>query len=314
MHPTHLDLRLSLRKEFSRESTASPAPEPLPAPHTASNHPNTSPTPSPNPVQNQPSSPHPQAPLAPHQIPFHRESKAPVTAMLLSPCATILVTLSQEGSATAWHATTGTFIATLRDDHFLDSGVMDEFHTGAFPILLAEYHNPTSARVQTRVDSKTTTAKSTHALPKYSLSLALAGKQKDRNQWCDQEQDNAILPCEIKIFDICSGTVIARLTGHEEEIYCLKAVVFKQEPYYVSASEEGYIRKWKMSKDWTQEVSSSRFTDSANTCIAFCITFLPHTGNKYFLAACDDRISIFDFETEAVCIFFLGWDPGARSR
>lgn len=33
------------------------------------------------------------------------------------------------------------------------------------------------------------------------------------------------------------------------------------------------------------------------TCMAFTVSFLPNTGNKYFLAACDEHIRLFDFES-----------------
>jgi hypothetical protein len=33
------------------------------------------------------------------------------------------------------------------------------------------------------------------------------------------------------------------------------------------------------------------------TCMSFSVSFLPDTGNRYFLGACDDRIRIYDFET-----------------
>ncbi|RKP22525.1 hypothetical protein SYNPS1DRAFT_31873 [Syncephalis pseudoplumigaleata] len=36
------------------------------------------------------------------------------------------------------------------------------------------------------------------------------------------------------------------------------------------------------------------------TCMAFTVSFLPHTGNRYFLAACDDGVKLFDFETARV--------------
>jgi len=31
--------------------------------------------------------------------------------------------------------------------------------------------------------------------------------------------------------------------------------------------------------------------------MAFTVSFVPNTGNKYFLAACDDVIRLYDFET-----------------
>ena len=36
------------------------------------------------------------------------------------------------------------------------------------------------------------------------------------------------------------------------------------------------------------------------TCMAFNVSFLPNTGNKYFIASCDDSIRLFDMETHQV--------------
>lgn len=32
------------------------------------------------------------------------------------------------------------------------------------------------------------------------------------------------------------------------------------------------------------------------TCMAFTVSFVPNTGNKYFIAACDEQLKLFDFE------------------
>jgi hypothetical protein len=39
------------------------------------------------------------------------------------------------------------------------------------------------------------------------------------------------------------------------------------------------------------------------TCMAISLSFLPNCGNKYFIAACDDGIKLFDFEQSKV--FFI---------
>lgn len=36
------------------------------------------------------------------------------------------------------------------------------------------------------------------------------------------------------------------------------------------------------------------------TCMAFTVSFIPNTGNKYFLAATDDTVRLYDFETAQV--------------
>jgi hypothetical protein len=34
--------------------------------------------------------------------------------------------------------------------------------------------------------------------------------------------------------------------------------------------------------------------------MAFTVSFLPNTGNKFFLAACDEHLKLFDFEQGTV--------------
>lgn len=36
------------------------------------------------------------------------------------------------------------------------------------------------------------------------------------------------------------------------------------------------------------------------TCMAFTVSFVPNTGNKYFLAAADENLRLYDFEKETV--------------
>jgi len=40
------------------------------------------------------------------------------------------------------------------------------------------------------------------------------------------------------------------------------------------------------------------------TCMAFTVSFVPNTGNKYFLAATDEHIRLYDFEEAQVCLCF----------
>jgi hypothetical protein len=40
--------------------------------------------------------------------------------------------------------------------------------------------------------------------------------------------------------------------------------------------------------------------DDGITCMAFTVSFVPNTGNKYFLAACDEHIRLYDFESSQV--------------
>jgi len=40
--------------------------------------------------------------------------------------------------------------------------------------------------------------------------------------------------------------------------------------------------------------------DDPLTCMAFTVSFIPNTSNKYFLGACDDVIRLYDFEATKV--------------
>lgn len=44
---------------------------------------------------------------------------------------------------------------------------------------------------------------------------------------------------------------------------------------------------------------STRVNDR-ESCMAFTVSFIPNTGNKYYLAACDDVIRLYDFEHATV--------------
>lgn len=80
--------------------------------------------------------------------------------------------------------------------------------------------------------------------------LLVGGKLKDRNNWSEADEDNNILPCPLKIFDIFTGEVVTQLKGHGEELLCVKKVQFKGENYFLSGSQDGYLNKWHMESDW----------------------------------------------------------------
>jgi hypothetical protein len=41
------------------------------------------------------------------------------------------------------------------------------------------------------------------------------------------------------------------------------------------------------------------------SCMIFAIQFVPRSGNKYFIAACDHSLKIFDLESRKVNFIFL---------
>ncbi|KAF7728088.1 hypothetical protein EC973_006726 [Apophysomyces ossiformis] len=125
--------------------------------------------------------------------------------------------------------------------------------------------------------------------------MVTGGKLKDRHRWSAQDEDNHILPCPIKIFNIEGSKVVGKLEGHTEEILCIKALTFKGQNYFVSTSQDGYIIKWNMDDTWTNLIEATKMDDGV-TCMAFTVSFVPNTGNKYFLAACDEHLRLYDFE------------------
>ncbi|CAG8535931.1 10011_t:CDS:10 [Ambispora gerdemannii] len=188
--------------------------------------------------------------------------QGPITGMTLSPDGTMLVTFSNVGYAKIWDTSDFRMIQKLRDSEISETQI-DEFFVGKF--------TPDQTRI------------------------VVGGKLKDRMRWSIEDEDNHILPCPLKIFDVISGKVISRLDGHAEEILCVKNIMYKDTPYYITTSQDGYIIKWQMESDWTTLVSSKRMEDGI-TCMAFTVSFVPNTGNRYFLAATDEHIRLYDFE------------------
>lgn len=140
--------------------------------------------------------------------------------------------------------------------------------------------------------------------------LIVGGKTKNRHLWSYQDDDNHILPCDIKIFNVATGKVITKLSGHEEEILTIKLLKFKHQNYLISTSQDGYIMKWKMSDDWTALVENPvRFEDGVS-CMVFNIEFIPIISKTstdennevplFFVAACDDGLKLFDFESAKI--------------
>lgn len=52
-------------------------------------------------------------------------------------------------------------------------------------------------------------------------------------------------------------------------------------------------------------VESTRM-DDGETCMAFTVSFVPNTGNKYFVGACDEHLRLYDFEEAKVMESFSG--------
>lgn len=139
-----------------------------------------------------------------------------VTGMTLSDDGTLLVTFCNIGAIKIWDIRNGlTCVRHIRDHAETQ---IDEFYCGQI-------------------------------LP--DGLLVTGGKLKNRHRWSAEDNDNHILPCPIKIFNVITGERVARLDGHTEEILCIKAIQFKGNNYLISTSQDGYIIKWHMSEDWT---------------------------------------------------------------
>ncbi|KAJ2746248.1 hypothetical protein GGI20_001528 [Coemansia sp. BCRC 34301] len=204
--------------------------------------------------------------LLPHSI----TDQMALTGMSLSPDGTLLATFGSSGHVHIWDTDTFECLTTLRDRNETN---IDEFFVGQF--------SPNSEY------------------------LIVGGKLKDRKRWSEADEDNHIMPCPLKIFNVLTGDVVARLEGHSEEILCVKSVVYKGENYYVTTSQDGYIRRWHMDSDWVVLLDSMEVEDGV-TCMAFTVSFLPNTGNRYFMAATDDHVTLMDLER---CRIVQRFDP-----
>lgn len=189
-----------------------------------------------------------------------------VMSIKISPDGKLLASFCKVGHVKLWDLETFELLATLRDREEQD---IDEFYVGVF--------SPDQ---------------------KY---IVAGGKRKDRRHWSTNDNDNRILPCSIKVFDTLTGKVAARLDAHSEEVLCIKRAYFRGANYYLSCGQDGCIWKWQLSEDHTQILLRSKIADTSN--IVFSVSFLPRVGNKYFIAACDKNLKLYDFESEKVTAF-----------
>ncbi|KAJ3124236.1 hypothetical protein HK098_001298 [Nowakowskiella sp. JEL0407] len=203
-------------------------------------------------------------------LPKHFRNDGPILGMSLSPEGTMLATFCTYGSVKIWDVTTFEELCVLRDN---DEKNLDEFYVGQFNADCTK--------------------------------LILGGKLKDRSKWSEQEDDLHIVDCPLKVFDLSKRKVTARFEGHKEEILSIKLVKFKNEDYILTTSQDGFVIKWKVSDDWSEVLEKTLLTQSF-ICMAFNTAFLPNTGNKYFLCACEDGIALWDFESGKILQMFEG--------
>ncbi|KAJ2788627.1 hypothetical protein H4R20_007335, partial [Coemansia guatemalensis] len=204
--------------------------------------------------------------LLPHSI----TDQMALTGMALSADGSMLATFGSSASVHIWDTETFKLLTTLHDRAEPN---IDEFFVGQF--------TPSSEY------------------------LVVGGKLKDRKRWSEADEDNHILPCPLKIFNVLTGEVVARLEGHSEEILCIKSVVYKGENYFVTTSQDGYIRRWSMDSNWMVLQDTKEVTDGV-TCMAFTVSFLPNTGNRFFIASTDDHLTLVDLDR---CKIVQRFDP-----
>ncbi|OMJ24091.1 putative WD repeat-containing protein [Smittium culicis] len=198
-------------------------------------------------------------------VPTSISDQGPITSIALSDCGGMLATFSSSGSIRIWDTTTFELLSKIRDPSELQ---IEEFYSGQF------------------------TPSGEH--------IIAAGKLKDRLKWSSVDDDNHIIPCPIKIFDVLTGECKTKLSGHTEEVICIKKVIYKNNNYLITTSQDGHIRKWPLSSDWVTPSSDSTAFKDGVTCMAFSVSFLPNCGNRFFMAACDERVKLFDMETDQV--------------
>ncbi|KAJ1666527.1 hypothetical protein IW140_004626 [Coemansia sp. RSA 1813] len=203
-------------------------------------------------------------------LPYNISDQMAMTGISISPDGTMLATFGSTGQVNVWDTETFECLTSLRD---MSEPNIDEFFVGQF--------TPNSEY------------------------LIVGGKLKDRKRWSEADEDNHILPCPLKIFNVLTGEVVARLEGHSEEILCLKSVVYNGENYYVTTSQDGYIRRWHMDSDWVVLLDSKEVEDGV-TCMAFTVSFVPNTGNRFFVASTDDHVTLMDLER---CAIVQRFDP-----
>lgn len=124
-----------------------------------------------------------------------------------------------------------------------------------------------------------------------------AGKRKDRHCWDDDDNDNRILPGQLKIFDLVSGTCINRLEdGHGEEVLFLRTVITGHANFILSCGQDGRICRWQFDRSW-RHLQAMRHVSAGDMVFHVDVT----SDGRFLLVAVDDCIQLYDFDTMKVC-------------
>lgn len=73
-------------------------------------------------------------------------------------------------------------------------------------------------------------------------------------------------------------------------------MTFKGEDYLLSTSKDGYIVRWKVSADGVRVIEGKVIKDKV-TRMTFNVSFIPNTGNKFFICSVDNGIRLYNLET-----------------
>jgi hypothetical protein len=81
--------------------------------------------------------------------------------------------------------------------------------------------------------------------------VVAAGRIKDRGTWNEDTNDNQVISGCVKIFDVLSAKVVLNLsTNSQEDVLCVRSIVFEGNNYLVICSQDGSIVKYKLNDDF----------------------------------------------------------------
>jgi WD40 repeat protein len=122
--------------------------------------------------------------------------------------------------------------------------------------------------------------------------VVAGGKTKDRKRWCDQDDDNHVLPTSLHLWDVYQGTVLVQLPGHQEEILDIKVILSHSHQYkLVSVGQDGTM----MLSVWNIDDQSVQSSILSLGTMVFSVDVL---STRYLVCAVDDCIGIVDLKIE----------------
>jgi WD40 repeat protein len=196
------------------------------------------------------------APLA--LVPAEMQAPGCVYGMDLSADGQLLATVTTLGDIHIWDAADYTLLKTIRDT---DEKNIDEYFVVRF--------TPDARCVY------------------------VAGKRKSRTRWDPRDDDNHVLPCHVKVFDVATGARVTQLVGHREEVLHIALVRCAGRNVALTGSQDGSIIAWEVSDDW-RSVAQHKTLQDATSSMVFQLAPLPGTGCRYIVAAADSTLKVYD--------------------